>query len=390
MRKAWWIGGTATAVAAAVAVAMVVGGGKANAGKPGGDKAKPAEVALEFTPKEVVRPVMAPMSATLEFSGPLVAPDTAVVRSRAGGTLLALAVQEGSRVKAGQALARVDLAELDSRVAERSAMLESARAQLAQAERTHESNQRLADQRFISPHALESSRAALESARAQFNAAKAQLNTTRVSLRDAGLVAPIDGVVHKRHVVPGEKLSPEQQVLTIVNLSTLELAGSVPTHLVPQLSPGMPVQLQVEGMEQPVEGTLKRIAAAAEPGSRSIGVTISLRNPGERLRAGQYAVARVVLNDPQPRLTLPETALGTTSGQSHVWAIADGALVRRAVTVGRRDPQGGRVEILSGVDPQAQVLAARFDNLSEGRKAVVAAGAPRVAAASASSATVAR
>jgi membrane fusion protein, multidrug efflux system len=63
--------------------------------------------------------------------------------------------------------------------------------------------------------------------------------------------------------------------------------------------------------------------------------------------------------------------VGTTSGQEHVWVIADGALLRRAITTGRRDAAHGRVEVLTGLAADAQVLAARFDNLREGTKAVV-------------------
>ena len=65
--------------------------------------------------------------------------------------------------------------------------------------------------------------------------------------------------------------------------------------------------------------------------------------------------------------------------------IENGALARRAVTVGRRDEREGRVEVLQGVTLASQVLAARFDNLREGAKAsVVAAKAAPVASAAAS------
>ena len=101
-------------------------------------------------------------------------------------------------------------------------------------------HQGLADQKFISPNALDSSRTALDAARAGLDAAQAQLSTARVSLRDAALVAPIAGLVSKRHVVPGEKLAMEQPVLTLVDLATLELAGTVGTHEVALLAPGMP------------------------------------------------------------------------------------------------------------------------------------------------------
>jgi RND family efflux transporter MFP subunit len=176
-------------------------------------------------------------------------------------------------------------------------------------------------------------------------------------------------------VVPGEKLSPEQQVLTIVDLQALELAGNVGTHEVSMLSPGMPVEVRVEGAPAPVQGRLARIAPAAEAGTRSIGVTVALANPNETFRAGQYALAAVVLPDTTQRLLLPASAVGSTSGQDHVWVLENGALLRRAITTGRHDDATGRVEVLQGLAPGAQVLAARFDNLREGAKAVVVAKA---------------
>lgn len=392
MKKKWLVAGVAVlAVAAAgglVATGKMPGMGamaKSSPDAKGDKKGDKKDVPLEFLQREVALPQRARLSERLEFSGPLVAPGTAIVRAKASGTLVGLNVAEGSRVAAGQALGKLDLAEQTSRLAERSATVESARATLAQAERTHASNERLAQQQFISPIALENSRAAVDTARAGLNAALAATDTARIGLRDAALLAPINGIVAKRHVVPGEKVAMEQQVLTIVDLARLELAGVVGTHEVARLAPGLAVQVRVEGVDQAVAGRIARIAPAAEPGTRSIGVTIELANPQEKLRAGQYAVARVELADPTERLTLPVAAVGNTAGQDHVWVIENGQLARRAVKLGRRDDREGRVEIVEGVPPTAQVLAARFDNLREGAKAtVVASKAPAVASAAAS------
>jgi membrane fusion protein, multidrug efflux system len=390
MKKAWLLGSAALAVVAAAAALRVsdkiawpqafaaLGLGKAADGKP--------DVTLEFVAREVVQPSHVALARMVQFSGPLVAPNTVLLRSKAAGTLVALGVAEGSRVRAGQVVGSIDGTEIASRQAERRAMLESARAQLAQAERTQATNQRLADQQFISPTALDNSRAALQTAKAQFDAAQASLDTLRVAQRDTVLVAPIDGIVAKRFALPGEKLSIEQQVLSIVDLKRLELAGSVSTHEVSLLAPGLPVQVQVEGIDAAVAGTLARIAPAAEAGTRSIGVIVAIDNARESLRAGQYALASVMLADGVPRLTLPITAIGSSGGQEHVWVIDDGVLARRAVTTGRRDEREGLVEVLQGLLPNAQVLAARFDGLREGTKAVLVARRSAEVATSAASA----
>ncbi|MEO6277801.1 efflux RND transporter periplasmic adaptor subunit [Roseateles sp.] len=380
MRKSVKLGGIAAVVllvgGAGVAVMASKGDGPK---KPGDEKAKPT---LEFVASEVVKPVLTAMPAQIEFSGPLVAPGTVVVRAKSNGTLLNLAVGEGSRVKAGQVLGQVDLEELRYRIAERGASVEAMRAQMDQAGRTLKTNEDLAAKNFIAQTALDNSRAAYESARANWNAAKAQLDTSQVTMRQAALIAPINGIVAKRHALPGEKLAAEQQILSIVDLAKLELAGLVGTHEVSRLQPGMAVQVKVEGVDEPVEAKIARIAPAAEPGTRSIGVTLVLDNPKELYRAGQYAVAKVVLQDDTQRLTVPIAAISRNSGQEQVWMIEKGALVRRVVTTGRSDAREGRVEVLNGLKPEAQVLAARFDNLREGDPAqIVATKSAKVASA---------
>jgi membrane fusion protein, multidrug efflux system len=388
-RRKLWVGGAIGALAVAGLVLALVPG-LSSSSKAAAAKKEPAPVALEFVASEVVQPKQLAMPLVVEFSGPLVAPRTAVIRAKATGTLLELKVAEGSRVKAGQLLGDIDLADLQSRVADRSASVESAQAALVEAERTHAANVGLSAQNFISSTALQSSQARLDSARAQLKSAQAQLATSRVGVKEAALVSPISGIVGKRHVVPGEKVSPEQQLLTVVDLSTLELAGTVGTHEVSLLKPGQPVQVQVEGQGKPVPGRIDRIAPAAEAGTRAIGVVVVLDNRQELFRAGQYAQAHVVLPDDAPRLTLPISAVGQASGQDFVWTLEKDALVRRIVITGRKDAASDRIEISKGLAADSQVLGARFDNLREGQPAKIVTQRTAPKAASAASAAAAR
>ena len=383
MRKQWLVGGGAVIIVAAVAVGVV---SRAKSSDDTKDK-KPA-VTLEFTPSEVTLPQLVTMPERIEFSGPLMAPRTAVVRAKASGTLLALSVAEGSRVKAGQQLGSIDLADLQSRAAERSAGVESAQARVVEAERAHTANEGLAKQQFISSTALEASRATLETARAQLKSTQAALATSKLGIREAALTAPISGVIGKRSVLPGEKVSAEQELMTVVDLQVLELAGVVGTHQISALKPGQMLSVRVEGSAAPVQGRIDRIAPSAEPGTRGIRVVVVLANPNETFRAGQYASAVVMLEDPAQRLTVPIASVGQASGQDFVWTLEKGALVRRIVITGRRDSVAGRVEVTQGLTPELQVLGARFDSLKEGAPAkIVAKGAaPTAPAASASAA----
>ena len=391
MRKQWLMAGGLVVLVAGTAMVLVARG----ASKPSAaekDAAAKVVPPLEFTAREVVQAERRPMPEDLIFSGPLMAPRTAVVRAKASGTLVALNVTEGSRVQAGALLGAIDVADLQSRVAERNAMVESAQARVAEATRSHTANEDLARQQFISPNALESSRAALETARAGLKSAQAQLDTASVGLREARLTAPISGVVGKRNVLPGEKVSAEQELLTVIDLQQLELGGVVGTHQVAKLQPGQGVAVRVEGVDEVVMGKIDRISPSAVSGTRGIQVVVLLANPKEALRAGQYASATVTIDDPTPRLTVPTSALSQSSGQDQLWTLEKGVLVRRIVTTGRRQVASGRVEVIQGLPDGVPVLAARFDNLKEGAAARVVSqkSVPAIASASAASAAVLR
>jgi membrane fusion protein (multidrug efflux system) len=327
---------------------------------------------FEFATREAVRPLRISFARVVEFSGPLVAPDTVVVRARAPGTLRSLAVREGQRVRAGETLGALDVADLRSHAAERRANLEAVKTVLAQAQRTFDANLRLADERFISTAAVDASRDLYASAKAQVAAAEAALESARLSVSDAQLAAPIDGIVLRRDVVVGEKVTAEQALLTIVDPRTIELAGAVSAQQAGSLAPGMSVELRVDGRAAPMRGTLARIAPAGQPGTRSIGVAVRLDNADGTLRAGEYADARVQVDDPAPVLAIPCSAIISASGQEYAWTIEQHRLRRRAITTGRRDASSGLVEVVDGLQPDVDVLAMRFDSLRDGATASIA------------------
>ena len=189
MRKRLVFAGAAIVVAIAGGFAIKAGRGAAAvpasaAMAANAPDAAASEVPLDFTPNEASKPLQLALPQVVEFSGPLVAPNTAIVRAKATGTLLSLDVQEGQRVKAGEPIGRIDVSDLQSKVAERAANLAAVRTTLAQAQRTHDSNIGLANDKFISTIALENSKSALESAKAQVAAAEATLSSAQVALRE--------------------------------------------------------------------------------------------------------------------------------------------------------------------------------------------------------------
>ena len=339
------------------------------------DGAAGPPVALQFAFNDVAYVESRPLSRWLPVSGTLQAVRQTVVKAKVAGDVAGLNVREGEAVRAGQMLAHIDSPDLKSRLVDRQGAVESARAQLALAEKTRAMNLRLLNDKFISQNAFDGTESSFNVARGSLKSAEAQVQLAQNALADADVVAPLTGIVAKRHVQTGEKVAIETPILTIVDLRDLEVQAMVPAIDVPELARGMPVELRVDGFgERAFEGRIDRINPSTEPGTRAIIVYVSLPNPDAALRNGMFATGRIALAASAPAPTLPLVAVRSEAGQSYVWTIDKGKLARRVVITGRRDETNGRVEIKTALPGETPVLATRFDNLKDGAPALVKAG----------------
>jgi len=313
-----------------------------------------------------------PLSRWLPVSGALQPVRQATVKSKVSGEVRAITVREGDAVQAGQMLARMDTADLEARLIERQGQLASARAQLAMNEKTLSSNQKLLKQSFISQNAFDNSESTMNMTRGSVMSAEANVRLAQNALKDAVATSPLTGIVAKRHVQPGEKVAFDTPLVTVVDLKEIELQAMVPAVDIPELRIGMPVELAVDGFgDRKFAGRIERINPSTEPGTRAILVFVGVPNPNNELRGGMFSTGRVALAASVPVMSLPSIAVRSEGGQTYVWTIEDGKLVKRMVVVGRRDEENGRVEIKTALPATVKVLAARFDNLKEGAPALV-------------------
>jgi RND family efflux transporter MFP subunit len=394
MAKRW----TRRRVIGAAVVLVVIGaiGGTiaARALKKFGDAhgGKAAEtVVLEFSPADLAQVDAQPLSRWLPVSGTVQPLRQAMVKAKVSGDVRQVTVREGESVKAGQLLARIDTADLEAKLIERTGALESAKAQLAMAEKTQATNQTLLKQNFISQNAYDNSESSRHMSEGSVKSAEAQVQLARNALRDAIATSPLTGIVAKRHVQVGEKVAFDSPLITVVDLTDMELQAAVPAVDVPELAIGKTVELTIDGFgERRFTGRVERINPSAEPGTRAILVYVGIPNTDGALRGGMFATGRIALAASAPVPTLPATAIRTEAGQTYVWTVESGKLVKRIVMTGRRDDGTGRVEIKTALAPNAPVLAAKFDNLKDGAPAIVKATVPAPAPAAAPAPTSGR
>jgi len=301
----------------------------------------------------------------------------ATVRSKVSAEVRMVSVREGDRVRAGQVLVEFDTSHLKMQLAERQATLESARAQLAQNERTRQVNAQLVKQNFISQSAFDTADAAYQAQAAAAAAAEAQLDQIKLMLSDAVVRAPISGLVSKRLVQPGEKLAFDTPLISIVDLAQLEVQAQAAVSDITQVATGARAEVEIEGLgDRTFPGRVDRINPSAEPGSRTINVYVALTNDNSLLKAGMFARVRLRVQRDKEVASLPISAIQNDAGQSIVWIIDDGKIAKRMVTLGRRDERAQLVEIVNGVEPTDRVLATKFDNLRDGLAAKIIGGTP--------------
>ncbi len=359
---------------AAGGLATAIGVRIAKKAQEGRDNEKGAPVTLEFAPADLASVESTSLHRWLPVSGTMQPVRQATVKAKVSGDIRQITVREGDTVQAGQMLVRVDTADLDARLIERQGQLESARAQLALAEKTLATNQKLLKQNFISQTAFDSSESNMSVTRGSVKSAEAQVRLAQNALKDSVATAPLSGIVAKRHVQPGEKVAFDTPLVTVVDLKEIELQAMVPAIDIPELKSGMTVDLAVDGFgERRFTGRIERINPATEPGTRAILVFVGIPNPNMELRGGMFATGRIALAASAPVTSLPAGAVRTEAGQTFVWAIEDGRLVKRMIVIGRRDEESGRVEVKTALPATMKVLAARFENLKEGAPALVKA-----------------
>ena len=349
------------ALAAATALAL-------RSTKPQDSPSNSAAPPLEFTAADVVALTARPVVVELAMPGSVQALSQATVRAKVPAEVRAVHVRDGDRVRQGQVLVEFDTAALKAQLAERSATLASARANLAQAQRTRQVNAQLVEKNFISQNAFDNADAALRAQAAAVDVAQAQLAQTQLTLDDAVVRAPIGGHVSRRHVQPGEKAGVDAPLVSIVDLSRLEVQTQAAVSDVARIALGAPAQVVVEGIgERRFDGRVERINPGAEPGTRSINFFVSLPDQGGLLRVGMFATVFLRVGGAEPVPALPLVAIRSDAGLDFVWVLAGDRLRRQPVTLGRRDERARLVQVTSGLALGERVLASRFDGLRDGQ-----------------------
>jgi RND family efflux transporter MFP subunit len=404
--------GSRPALASWLSLLLLVAGCSGSAS----EAARGEHAGSEPRPVRVVAASEARLVRSIAVTGTLAAEDQVTLSMKATGRLDALFVDLGSRVRRGQVIARLAPTDFTLRVSQAEAALQQARARLGlppegtddrvDPEKTsivREARAVLEEAKLTNDRAHTffeeniGSRADLDKAVAAFRVAesryqdaleeirnrqallqqrRSELELARQALVDASLTAPFDGMVRERHVTVGEYLATGAPVATIVRVDPLRLRLAVPERAAPGIRNGQEVRVTVTGDETIYRGQIARVSPAIDEGSRTLMVEATVPNAESRLRPGSFATADIVLQQEDPAIVVPASALVTFAGVDKVLVVQEGKSVEKHVSIGQRE--GDRLEIVSGLAAGERVIVDP-GNLVAGERVRIA-GTPAAAA----------
>jgi len=308
----------------------------------GGPPAMPVEVAAAR-----VETVVDAITAT----GQIEAVQSIELRPDVEGRLVEIQVQEGAPVTKGQALFKVDDAELQAQVSRAEADRDLANQALA---RTKE---------LVAKNA--SSAADLEQAEATAKGKSADLALLKLRLERTVVRAPFDGVAGRRFVSLGDYVTTSSHLVSLQTVDPERAAFSIPERYARRLRVGQRVTLTVAAIPGAgYSGIVDFVDPVVQLPARTILVKALVPNGRRQLQAGMFIEASLQAEVRPNAVVVPEDAIVPLSGSNFVWVAQDGKAARRDVTLGVRT--SGFVEILSGVKAGEQVVVGGQERLFEG------------------------
>jgi len=302
------------------------------------------------------------LSQSVSATGTINPANQSNLRFAVSGTVSALSVKVGDKVTAGQSVAAVDATDLQTAVTLASANANSARANLT----TVKANSA-------------STSAQITAASAQVTAADAKLAGAQADLRNATLVSPIAGTVATVNVAVGDQVSgggtssggsgssgsaagssgssgSSTAQIVVISTDAWTVSTSVTSTDLPQITPGLQVQITPTGSRQLVFGTVSTVGviATTTSGVASFPVTITVTGTPTGLYAGSSATVAIIVKEIADAITVPTAAIRTENGKTVVSKMIDGVATTTAVELGM--VQGTLTQVTSGLAEGDQVV----------------------------------
>ncbi len=307
-----------------------------------------------------------------EFAGEVRARVESRLGFRVAGKITKRQAEVGQRVKVGQLLAQID--PQDYKLA-----AEAARAQVAVAQTNRDlaaadfkRYATLKDQNFISGAELERRDTTLKAAQAQLEQAQAQLRSQGNQAGYANLVADVAGIVTAVEAEPGQVVTAGAPVVRIAQDGPRDVVFSVPEDKVADLKTGSAVSVRVWSENETLSGTVREVAASADPVTRTFPVKVALAaDVAPPLGATVYATPKALSHAGTQVIKLPTSALRQDGKTTAVWVLDKASMTVKSQPIQIATADGNQAVVAGGLAPGMLVVSAGVHVLSPGQKVTI-------------------
>ena len=317
-----------------------------------------------------------------EWIGQLDGSENVDLRARVHGYIQEIAFKEGTVVKPGDLLLRIDPRPFEAAVAQEEADLAQATATQEKTQLDEERQNQLFARKVNSQQDYDNAVKANLGAKAGVEAARAALEQAKLNLAYATITSPIAGIVGHTdfsvgdYVAAGSAGSPVTTVSTVDPIKIvfalsekeyLAAAERLTAMLAQPLEERETIGelIRADGKVHPYKGRFLAADRQVDPKTGTIRISAIFPNPGNILRPGQYAKARFKVQDRTGALLIPQRAVQELQGKNFVWVVDDANKVsQRGVTVGQRFGSDWVIE--EGLKPGDRILVEGLQKVREG------------------------
>ncbi|MBV8471240.1 MAG: efflux RND transporter periplasmic adaptor subunit [Burkholderiaceae bacterium] len=295
----------------------------------------------------------------LAYDGVVEAVRQATLSAQVAGTVLAVDVKAGDRVKAGQTLVRIDARSADQAATASEAQVQAARAQLDVAGRELKRQQQLFEKNYISHAAMEQAEATFKATKAQVDAQLAQSAMAQTHRAYFVVKAPFDGWVSGVPVMQGDMAMPGKPLLVVYDPSAMRVTAAVPQSAVAASLKAALVRLDLPSVAlNAVPVPAVQVLPAVDADSHTVQVRVPLAGEAAKALPGSFArlwVSGASTPDGKSGLMVPVGAVVRRAELTAVYVLGPrGRPLLRQVRLGQ--VQGSQVEVLSGLSAGDRVV----------------------------------
>jgi RND family efflux transporter MFP subunit len=295
------------------------------------------------------------------------------IAAQVAGQVVAVYVDEGQGVEAGDLLAKIDNREYRLKTAEDQTEVGRLSALLGKQELELQRARKLFAEKLIAEDQVDSIAADLEALKEQLEGAKARVADSERRLAETALTAPVRSEIAARNIDVGDYVQVGTVAFDLIDVQNLRVRLPFPEYRAPKLETGLAVRLRsVAAGEEAVTTNVTDIRPSVNPANRSITVIVDFENPG-RWRPGASVRAEVVLAVREDAVMVPQISIVRRPAGDVVYVIdGQGIAKERPVTRGQRD--GSLVEIVDGLQHGERVAVDGAGFLTDGSRVEIVEG----------------